>query len=170
MARLQDVAARLPGVSVGLWNGIPISCHVATLIWLHYAQTGALPAGPLAIPKLEHFRAIMLQIVAAGAPLQVVFGQVIEVPVGSVVVFTSDSGEPGHSCTATGSTILIGYNQTEWFSSPGVPAEFSVHYTSDLQWVSPPFPARRVVGPRNQLYTLTATDGNRAKRIYRDYA
>jgi hypothetical protein len=170
MHRLQDVAAKLPGAAVGKWNGIPLSCHVASLIWLHHAQTGALPAGPLAIPKLEHFRAIMLQIAAAGTPLQALFGQVVEVPVGSIVVFTGDAGNPDHSCTATSGTILIGYNQTEWFSSPGVAADFSVHYTSELQWVRPPVPASRVIGPRNRIYTLTATDGAQATRIYRDYA
>lgn len=169
MPRLESVAARLNGAAVGVWNGIPLSCHVATLIWLHCADTGALPAGPQAIPKLLRFRDIMVQIVAAGTPLQATRNQVVEVPLGSVVVFADEGGEPCHSCTATGTTILIGYNQSDWFSSAGVPSDFSVHFTSDIRWLGPQFPSHRVTGPFSRVYALSATDGETAKAIYHNF-
>jgi hypothetical protein len=168
MPRVEQVAGELNGAAAGIWNGIPLSCHVATLIWLHHAQTGALPAGPLAIPKLINFRTIIQQIVARGRPLQAAWQQVVQVAPGSILVFSDDAGEPGHSCTATTDTILIGYNQTGWFRSPGVAADFSIHFTSDIRWLGPPFPTGRVTGQHDRVYWLTATDGETAKGVYQN--
>lgn len=161
---LDRIARELPGQSGASWRKIPMSCHVATLIWLHEAQFGILPNGPADIPKLLDFNAIITRIVAAGTAVTRQYGQVVEFKPGSVVVFHRNR-DMGHSCVADSHTVLVGYNQTDWFSSPGVANRFSVHFTSDIKWRGAG-PSTEAEAKTGHFYSLSVTPGPTAIDIY----
>lgn len=171
---LETIVARLPGdTGAGTWNGIPLACHNATCIWLHHAEFGRLPGGVNDMPAIFRAQAIVNEIVTYGKALTASWGQVVELPAGSVLLFHDDNGHAAHSCVMYAATHIVGYNQTNWFTSDGVMNGFSVHQTSDINWAGlPPHGKAARTGPNlsQHVYRLTATPGNIACAIYRSRA
>jgi len=52
---------------------------------------------------------------------------------GSVLVFFANA-TAGHSCVAVQPQVAAGYNQTGWWSWPGLDHGYSMHQTSQLRW------------------------------------
>ena len=169
---LENVVAKLPGDNdTGTWRGIPLSCHVASLIWIHHAEFGSLPNGINEIPALVRANAILKTVKDSGKKVTAAWGQVVEFEPGSVVVFYDKAGNAGHSCVMESSTMIFGYNQANWFKTDGVMNCFSTHLTSDLNWIGqPPHDTVRRTLNGNHDYMLSVTPGGVACAIYRSMA
>ncbi|HJZ91828.1 MAG TPA: hypothetical protein VKE40_13225 [Gemmataceae bacterium] len=124
---------QIPGAVPPYWNGIPTTCHFATLFWLYWDEfnrqpTQAVFQGPLLNPV-----AVVQSMLPHGRRLsRPLFGSLTLTP-GMVVVF-DDGGIPRHSCTARTANTLGGYNQVGWFAGPGVNHGYSAHPTTELRW------------------------------------
>ncbi len=152
---MQQVAVQLPGQAGAYWRGIPMSCHVATLIWLHHASTGNLPAGFNEIPKIGNANEVLRRIFRRGVRLRVNHRQDVPLVPGSVLVFERN-GEPMHSCVAVTNKKIAGYNQTDWFRQQGgrqagIASQFTEHQILDVDWVMP-FPSDKAKAGANGVY------------------
>jgi hypothetical protein len=126
---LVDVVGPIGGAHHGTWNGVATSCHFATVFWAYHAEFGSAPA--LAnVAKMGVATGVVRQMIAHGQKKRRSDPALIT---GSVYVFVRN-GEPEHSCVALSNNQVGGYNQTNWFSSPGVAHGYSTHTVDHFVW------------------------------------
>ena len=99
----------------------------------------------------------------------------VKLPAGSVIVFMATNlAQAGHACVIKNGLVVGGYNQTNWFSTPGAEAQYSEHNLgTDLAWVDRTSPlTRRRVQTTGELsttdYYLYATPQDVALKQLRD--
>lgn len=122
----------IPGAIGQTWNMIATTCHFATTFWLFWDEFDRQPQQEdfikIGDPTLTIRNALPL-----GRKLTSPKAGGLVLTPGSVVMFARN-GQPLHSCVATGGNSLAGYNQVNWFSSPGVNHGYSVHNTNQIRW------------------------------------
>jgi|FLYL01.1.fsa_nt_gi hypothetical protein len=162
---LKDIVGPIPGAANKTWNSIATSCHFATVYWLLAEVLSRQP-------NLEDFvrigdpTLIVKQMLAKGRRIsRSRLGSLMLTP-GTVVAFVQD-GEPKHSCVAIESTKLGGYNQTGWFSTPGVDHGYSTHHTIEFKWRGGQMNADDVQGNQGQWCQLYAIDETSAENVVR---
>ena len=125
-----------------------ISCHLATACWLFREINNRDPDmnewGDIAVNVNEAMRQIAVQ----GSRRQPPYRGTLAVSQNSVIVFMRN-GQPQHSCVARSTQTMGGYNQTQWFSTPGVDHGYSTHAIGDIRW-----------GRRTQLHKVKGNASN----------
>lgn len=125
-------SAVIPGAAGNAWNGIATTCHFATTFRLYLAEFGIAPTA-LQLAAIGNFTALMTGMIQHGRRLtKPMFANLAATP-GSVVIFVQ-GGNAFHSCIADAANTLGGYNQTNFFTSPGVYHGHSTHSTGHLVW------------------------------------
>ncbi|HJQ57263.1 MAG TPA: hypothetical protein VJ890_10175 [Vineibacter sp.] len=123
----------------GMWNGIPMACHNATLFWLYEAEFSRQPSLNDYLDAFSTHPKNPTGIVREMLP----FGQRLSRPLagnsqltpGAVIVFVHNN-QPGHSCIATTGGQVGGYNQVNWFTGAGAVNSYTTHATSEFKWRS----------------------------------
>ena len=54
---------------------------------------------------------------------------------GHVLIFTDKEFQAQHSCITKTGSVIGGYNQLNWFSTPGIASNYTEHEYEDIQWV-----------------------------------
>jgi hypothetical protein len=124
------------------WNGIATSCLFAVTYWMleelsvtptvgMFQRIGALNPVFCTIAQAGH-RLFAPNVQAGNAHL----------PAGAVIVFMSLNGASAeHGCVLKQGLTIGGYNQTDWFTTPGQAHQYSEHdLGTDLQWVARDWP------------------------------
>jgi hypothetical protein len=165
---LQNRVRAISGLD-GSANG---TCLYATIYWLYEDLHGVAPTAKLMSDIAFHctFNRIFNDMIAVGSRVsRPIFGSLNLVP-GSVLVFQKN-GQPGHGCIVKSSTAIGGYNQTNWFRTPGITHRYSEHSPNDIVWrgathphdvnvnvVVPPFPPNPIWGTLYQVNQAQAKD------------
>lgn len=142
----------IPGTVGQTWNGIPVTCHFATVYYLFCAEFGREPTRDVYL-QLGNPTGVMRQIAAMGRPVRKRKGQPLVFSPGTILIF-KDGQEPAHSCAAKQINLLGGYNQPNWFTSPGIPHGYSEHRTDEIRWRDSKLHKDHVRGNVGQWCTL----------------
>ena len=110
---------------------IPISCHLATLTWL-YREVRQRAQKATELGQID-VNDVIKAIAEGGSLRETPYRGTLAVSRNSVIVFMCD-GQPMHSCTAISTTQIGGYNQSDWFRTPGVGHGYSSHNVTDFRW------------------------------------
>jgi hypothetical protein len=130
---LANQVGQIPGAVPPMWNGIPTTCHFATVWWAFRDEFNKLPVQSDFLGRLNNPTGAVQSMLAHGRRLtRPMIGSVTLTP-GTVVVFVN-GGNAVHSCTARTATTLGGYNQLNWFSGAGVNHGYSIHPTTEIRW------------------------------------
>jgi hypothetical protein len=130
---LANQVGQIPGAVPPFWNGIPSTCHFATLWWAFRDEFNKQPVQADFTGPLNNPIAIVRSMLPHGKRLsRPLFGS-LTLTAGTVVVFVYN-GQPAHSCTARTATTLGGYNQVDWFTGAGVNHGYSIHPTTEIRW------------------------------------
>lgn len=119
--------------TAGKWNGQAIFCHTATLFWLYEREFSRTPTLSQFSNLGFQFQGLMTALMGMGQRLQKPALGSTRLSSGTILIFELN-GVAKHSCTAIDSVRTGGYNQTTWFSKPGIEAEYSTHETSEIKW------------------------------------
>jgi len=156
----------IPGAVGGRWNGIPTTCHFATLYWLYCEEFGHPPTvDNFTNSDLSNPTGVVNQMLAHGRRLTRPMRGNITMTAGSVVVFVQNN-QSGHSCIARTLNTLGGFNQPNWFTTLGVNHGYSTHHSADIEWLS----RSEVSGNRDQRCRLVAVDEGIARAVVRQAA
>lgn len=128
---LENVVADFTG-GANTWNGIPTSCHVATLYWIYRDEFGQAPTQAQYVARLNNPTAIIRNMLPHGQALANA-GAAIAAAAGSVIVFVG-GGQPRHSCVKLAGNQIGGYNQLNWFTTPGQDHRYSTHAVANIKW------------------------------------
>lgn len=166
--RVLEARARLPipGAVGRIWNGIPTSCHFATIYWIIQEEFGRVPtvADFATIGELNGAIRIMVQIGGVRINRPGGGGQLNFTP-GSVIVFVSNN-QPAHSCVATFANQVGGYNQQGWFTAGGLNHGYSYHNTNQFKAWGGIFNSKKIRGNiDNTYYRLYSVSEGWAKSI-----
>ena len=164
MPNLADVVQNpLPQLTVTLGTAsMPLQwqCHQAVLAWLYEAEFGATITGAQFGTFFLDFQPTMKAILDKGMRVfRPGIGKLIFKP-GTVLIF-ANKGTPEHSCILEDSDTIVGYNQTDWFSTAGRVSDISWHNTGDLKWEG------GIVTRGSHKYTLWAIIEKLAREVVR---
>ena len=146
------------GAGAMTWNGIPTSCHFATIYWIILDEANRMPTAN-DFMNIGNINEAMKRMVQNGGVRinQPPGGGQLNLTTGSVIVFVRNN-EPSHSCVATSATRVGGYNQLGWFTAGGSNHGYSSHNTNQFKaW-----------GPRR--WNRNKIRGNVANVYYRLYS
>jgi hypothetical protein len=140
-----------------------LACHNATFYWLYHANYGTPPDIATLTGRLSPTQVKMAQMVQQyGSRISKPFSGTLSLTPGTIVVFMNAQGA-GHSCVMMNANQVYGYNQTNWFSTPGVAHGPSVHSLNDIVWGSGLDRSLARVG--NADYMLYAVPEAKAKQF-----
>lgn len=125
-------AGIIPGSISGTWQGIATSCHFATFFWLYWDEFGELPTIDIFF-RIGNPNTVINHMLPFGRILQKPAQGSVPFTSGSVLIF-AENGQAGHSCIALDSRTIAGYNQENWFKTPGKNHGFTTHLNSDIEW------------------------------------
>jgi hypothetical protein len=123
----------IPAAAGGVWNGIPTTCHMATLYWIHRSELRTLATQNDYLNAFLNPTAVMTGMLAFGRRLSKPMIGNINLTPGSVIIFAKN-GQALHSCVARNHNTIAGYNQVNWFTSAGVNHGHSTHSVADIKW------------------------------------
>jgi hypothetical protein len=130
----------------GVATAIATTCHFATTYWLYQqAFDTSLKTQQQYLERIGNNPELFIRsLLPLGTALQASHRRVAEgikvardgtrVQPGTVILFTADRATVGHSCVMVRSDRIGGYNQTDWFTSPGVSHGPSEHGTHEIAW------------------------------------
>lgn len=158
--------SNIMGAVAQRWNGIPTTCHFATIYWLYSEEFGQAPdANHYLKTDLSNPTRVINQMLPFGRHLQRPGRGGLNLTAGSVVVFVHNHSA-GHSCIARTMNSIGGYNQLNWFTSAGRDHDYSTHNCTDFNWRS----RNEVNGNRNQPCRLVVIDEQVARAVVRQAA
>jgi hypothetical protein len=134
---------------------IPISCHLATNVWLfrEYRQIEPdlfdVADSTAVVTAISKIATLQKRSSFAVAP-------------GTVVIFMASNG-PAHSCTAKSQTMLGGYNNRGWFSSKGEDHDYSEHTPTHVQWCED---GTTVKGYNEKIYEIWTASESKVRKAY----
>lgn len=116
-------------------NAVPlyINCHQATCYWL-YNEVHGQPPMPWAFvdSNLSDTTGMMTRLAGYGSlALQ---SNINGLANGTVLIFTDAQNIAKHSCVLDSTGSIAGYNQQSWFTSIGLPNQFTQHAKADIRW------------------------------------
>lgn len=154
----------------GMWNGIPMACHNATLFWLFEAEFNRIPSQQDYLNAFsthpKNPTGIVRQMLALGQRLQRPGIGHSVLTTSSVIVFVHN-GQPGHSCIATGAGQIGGYNQVNWFTGAGQVNNYTTHPTSEFKWRGAGQPLEIEGNVQGKWCSLVAVPQNAARAVVR---
>lgn len=142
----------IPGAVGQTWNGIPATCHFATVYYLLSAEFRREPT-PEDYARLGNPTLVLRQIATMGRPVREPEGEPLVFSPGTILVF-KNGREPAHSCVAKQINLLGGYNQANWFTRQGRPNDYSEHRTDEIRWLDSKSHKNKVEGNVGQECTL----------------
>jgi hypothetical protein len=167
---MMNTVGNIAGAVGQSWNGIPTTCHFATLYWLYADEfNNAITTQADYLNKFPNPTAVISSLLPFGRKLsRPAFGNLNLVP-GNILVFAHGMNA-GHSCVALNANTIGGYNQDGWFSQAGGNHTYTTHPTSQIVWrgITHPKDVRRPNIATN--YNLVAIDENTAKAKIRQLA
>jgi len=157
------------------WNMVPTTCLMAVTYWM-LLDLSVKPTQAHFTLQLTQLNALLRQVALAGT--RVVRPSLADghahLPAGAVIVFMETNlSQPGHACVIKNGLRVGGYNQLDWFTTPGKNHQYSEHdLDSDLDWVDrkSPLTIKRVSRPVGGTeYYLYATPQDKALNVLRGY-
>lgn len=165
---LQTRIQAIPGLN-GSHQG---TCLYAVTYWLYEDLHGIGPSQTTMqdIQIRCSFNRIFTEMIQLGRQVtRPMFGGLKLTP-GNVLIFQKNGGV-GRACVVKDATHIGGYNQTNWFSTPGITHTYTEHHPNDIAWrgathphqvnvnvVLPPFPAQPMWGKLYQIDQSKARD------------
>jgi hypothetical protein len=157
------------------WNLVPTTCLMAVAYWM-LLDLSVKPTQNHFLTRLANLNALLRDVALAGT--RVVQPSLSDghahLPEGAVLVFmTTDLSRPGHACVIKTGLTVGGYNQENWFTTPGANHQYSEHdLATDLMWVDrmSPLTRRRVERSVGEVqYYLYSTPQEAALDVMRRY-
>jgi len=140
--------AQIPQIDMPLPDGgtmpLNIACHTATCYWLYHEAYGTPPQPDEFLNKLGDVSGLATELAKMGT--RVKKSNIKKLWPGTVLIFCDLYGNAKHSCVIANNGIIGGYNQLNWFSSPGASHAYSTHAIGDIVW-------KGVMNKRVQLNT-----------------
>lgn len=135
--QLVQAVGRFTNADDGDFAGQRIMCHGASVYWLYNAEFSRPPSfREFTDKKLSPPDPIIASMLKFGRQLKNLTELNAVIP-GTVLVFV-ENGMPKHSCVAIMNHSIAGYNQTGWFTSPGIGGDYDTHRTSEVTWLGKP--------------------------------
>ena len=156
--------ANIFGAAGGRWNTIATSCHFATVYWL-YLEEFSRPPTLANYATIGNPTLVVNAMLAHGRRLQQPGHVGLALSSNSVIVFARNNTAE-HSCIATTTKKIGGYNQTNWFATPGANHALSFHAADDLHWQN----RNNVRGNTGQNCHLYSIDERAARAVVRRFA
>jgi len=156
----------------GLDHTPSATCLYATVYWIYEDLHGVSPTAAIMSDILIKctFNRIFTDMMRAGKKVSRPMAGSLNLAPGTVLIFEKNGGV-GHGCVVKSATVIGGYNQTNWFSTPGIAHSYSQHHPNDISWrgalhptdvninvVLPPFPPDPKWGKLYQLDQGKARD------------
>ncbi len=117
---------------------IPIQCHHAVCYWLYSEANGHAPTGNVFLRgTLSQPTAFLTGLARMGKPLNKEDLKSGYIDKGHVLIFIDEKFEAKHSCITKTGSVIGGYNQLNWFSTPGIQSNYTEHHYQDIRWVKP---------------------------------
>ena len=121
-------------------NGITISlaiqCHQAVCYWLYHEAFNHPPSGNTFLQgSFSNTSDFLKGLARMGKPLHA--GDLKAnsiISAGHILIFTDKKLNAKHSCITLPDNKIGGYNQQSWFSTPGIPSDYSEHEYKDIGW------------------------------------
>lgn len=127
----------IPATTITDINGMSVTmqfnCHQATCYWIYQELHGAAPMGwSFTDTQLDNTTLLITEMAKHGKLAQQ--SNINMLPNGTVLIFTDPMGQAMHSCILDGTGQIGGYNQQSWFTSPGIPNQFTQHARGHIRW------------------------------------
>jgi len=129
----------IPPITVSTVSGISaqldIACHQAACYWLFHELHGDPPEGWAWVDgNLSDSTGLMTKLARYGRSVSQ--SDIAGLANGTVLVLTDLTNIAKHTCVLDNLGQIAGYNQTDWFTSPGVRHGFSTHNKTHIKWRS----------------------------------
>jgi len=130
------------------WNGIPTSCHFATVYWVFLDEFNRAPTQQEMVAIGDAQGAVGRWLPHGSRKSNPLTGS-LTLTAGSILVFVRNN-QAGHSCVAITQQTLGGFNQMSWYSAGGANHAYSAHPTNQLMWGS--------LNHRSQVHRVNAQE------------
>jgi len=115
---------------------LKIQCHHAVCYWLYWEANGNPPTGNVFLQgTLSNPTKFLTGLARMGKPLKKEDLKSTVIDPGHILIFTDNELSAKHSCITKTGSVIGGYNQLNWFSTPGIASDYTEHSYSDVQWV-----------------------------------
>jgi len=132
VSAIQQLQVTDKGITVSL----SIQCHQAVCYWLYYEAFGYPPSGNAFLQgSFSNTTNFLKDLARMGKPLHA--GDLKSnaiITKGHILIFTDMQLNAKHSCITIADYKIGGYNQQSWFSTPGIPSDYSEHEYKDIRW------------------------------------
>lgn len=153
----------IPGAAGTAFNAFAATCHFATSYWLYSAEFGSAPT-LLNYQGGVNLTGLVNEMLPHGTKMKRPgHGAAIAVPTGTVLVF-SNNGNAGHSCIVRADGLIGGYNQENWFTTPGQNHRYSQHSLGDIEWANASRARRPALNHPYDLFAVPEVAGRAAVR------
>lgn len=116
----------------GLTKALDIACHTATCYWLYEEAHGTPPGADEFMGDLLDLSKLITDIAKLGTRLKK--SDIKSIQNGTVLIFCDLSGSAKHSCVVRYDGKIGGYNQENWFTTPGSSHAYTHHEVNDIMW------------------------------------
>ncbi|MDA1074740.1 MAG: hypothetical protein O3A63_08270 [Proteobacteria bacterium] len=114
---------------------LAIQCHQAVCYWLYCEAFSNPPTGNVFLSgSFANTPSFLTGLAKMGKPVKQEDLRGGRVEKGEVLIFTDNQLEAKHSCITKSGSLIGGYNQLNWFSSPGIASDYTEHAFDDVQW------------------------------------
>lgn len=115
-----------------------LQCHQAVCYSLYWEAHGHPPTGNVFLNgSFANTTTFLTGLARMGSPVRredLISGRVEP---GAILVFVDKQLNAKHSCIALTGARIGGYNQLDWFRTPGIASEYSAHGFDDVRWAKP---------------------------------
>ena len=120
----------------GVTVSLAIQCHHAVCYWLYWEANNHPPTGNVFLQgTYQNPTAFLTGLARMGKPLNKEDVKSGRIDKGHVLIFTDSEFGARHSCITKSGAKIGGYNQLDWYSTPGIASNYTEHEYEDIQWV-----------------------------------